>query len=196
MKNKCPKEQLRQKNMLLKIGLVLYRWFRRVLMSILCVVVHVLCVFASKLLSGFFWLFGTRSDFFWWRQVSNPVVWFSTIRSCKLGCAPDSPDAHLFFVIDHNRYFTRFGSSSKSIWGFLQTHIFFMEIFFFFSIFFQDFAFSYFQLFECFHGSQYLTMFLYFCVVMLQTIILIFFVFFIFPNCSIFFRLWKFSYFT
>jgi len=51
-------------NMLLKIGLVLYRWFWRVLMSILCVVVHVLCVYASKVLPGFFW----------WRQVGNPVV--------------------------------------------------------------------------------------------------------------------------
>ena len=47
--------------MLLKIGLVLYRCFWRVLMSILCVVVHVLCVYASKLISGFF---GTRSGFF------------------------------------------------------------------------------------------------------------------------------------
>jgi len=41
------------------------------------------------------------------------------------------------FVIDHNRYFTRFGSSSKSIQGFLQTHIFVMEIF---SIFFNSFS--------------------------------------------------------
>ena len=47
---------------------------------ILCVVVHVLCVYASKLLSGFF---GTSSGFFWWRQVGKPVVKFSKIRSCK-----------------------------------------------------------------------------------------------------------------
>ena len=47
--------------MLLKIGLALYRCFCRVLMSILCVVVHVLCLYASKLLSGFF---GTRSGIF------------------------------------------------------------------------------------------------------------------------------------
>jgi len=33
-------------------------------MSILCVVVHVLCVYASKLLSGFSGFFGIRSGFF------------------------------------------------------------------------------------------------------------------------------------
>jgi len=71
--------------MLLKIGRVLYRCVWRVLMPILCVVVHVLCVYAWKLLSGFF---GTRSGFLWWRQVGNPVVLFSKIRSCKPGCAP------------------------------------------------------------------------------------------------------------
>jgi len=42
-------------NILQKIGLALYRRFRRVLMSILCVVVHVLCVYASKVLPVFFW---------------------------------------------------------------------------------------------------------------------------------------------
>ena len=82
-----------------------------------------------------------------------------------------SKQVFAFFVIDHNRYFTRFGSSSKSIQGFLHTHIFVTEIFSFFSIFFHDFAFSCFQLFECFIGSQYLIMFLYFCVFILQTII-------------------------
>jgi len=73
------------------IGLVLYRCFWRVLMSILCVVVHVLCVYVSKL-SGFF---GTRSGSFWWRHVGNPGVYFSKIRSCKPVCAPASPAAHL-----------------------------------------------------------------------------------------------------
>ena len=34
-------------------------------MSILCVVARDLCVYTSELLSGFFWLFGTRSGFFW-----------------------------------------------------------------------------------------------------------------------------------
>ena len=53
IKNKCTTVQLRWKNMLLKIGLVLYQCFWRVLMSILCVVVHVLCAYASKLLFGF-----------------------------------------------------------------------------------------------------------------------------------------------
>ena len=47
--------------MLLKIELVLYRCFWQVLMTILCAVVHALCIYASKLLSGFF---GTRSGFF------------------------------------------------------------------------------------------------------------------------------------
>jgi len=69
IKHKCTTVSLRGKNMLLKIGQVSYRRFWRVLMSILCVVVHVLCVNASKLLSGFF--IGTRSGFFWWRQVGN-----------------------------------------------------------------------------------------------------------------------------
>jgi len=78
--------------MLLKIGLVLYRCFWRVLMSILCMVVHVLCVYASKLLSGFV---GARSVFFRWRQVGKPVVYFSKIQSCKPGYAPPSPAAHL-----------------------------------------------------------------------------------------------------
>jgi len=78
--------------MLLTIGLVLYLCFWRVLMSILCVVVHVLCVYVSKLLSGFF---GTRSGSFWWRHVGNPGVYFSKIRSWKPGCAPASPAAHL-----------------------------------------------------------------------------------------------------
>ena len=36
---------------------ILYRYFWRVLMFILCVVVHVLCVYASKLLSVFFLAF-------------------------------------------------------------------------------------------------------------------------------------------
>ena len=36
-------------------GIVLYRCFWRVLMSILCLVMHLLCVYAVKLLSGFFW---------------------------------------------------------------------------------------------------------------------------------------------
>jgi len=39
--------------------------------------------------------FGTRSGFLWWRQVGNPVVWFSKIRSCKPGRAPAYPAAHL-----------------------------------------------------------------------------------------------------
>ena len=33
--------------MLLKSGIVLYRWFWQVSMSILCVVMHILCVYAS-----------------------------------------------------------------------------------------------------------------------------------------------------
>ena len=77
--------------MLLKIGLVLYRCLWRVLMSNLCMVLHVLCVYASELLSDFF---GTRSGFFWWRQFGNPVVQYNKIRSCKPGCAPASPAAH------------------------------------------------------------------------------------------------------
>jgi len=39
-------------------------------MSVLCVVVHVLYVYVSKLLSGFF---GTKSGFFD-GQIGNPVV--------------------------------------------------------------------------------------------------------------------------
>ena len=49
----------------------------------------------------------------------------------------DKQKVFAFFVIDHNRYFTRIGSSSKSIRGFLQTHIFVIEIF---SIFFNIFS--------------------------------------------------------
>ena len=68
---KCTTVYLRGKNMLLNIGLVLYRCYLPVLMSILCVFVHVLIVYTSKLLSAFFC---TRSVFFWWRQVGNPFV--------------------------------------------------------------------------------------------------------------------------
>ena len=78
--------------MLLKIAIVLYRCFWRVLMSILCVVSHVLCVYASKLLSGFFWLF-------WWRQVGKPVVQFSKIWSCKSGCAPVQPHTYARLLV-------------------------------------------------------------------------------------------------
>jgi len=39
------------------------------LMSILCLITHVLCVSVLKLLSGFF---GTRSGFFCCKQVGNP----------------------------------------------------------------------------------------------------------------------------
>jgi len=61
-KTKCTTVYLRGKNMLLNIGLVLYRCYLPVLMSILCVFVHVLIVYTSKLLSAFFC---TRSVFFW-----------------------------------------------------------------------------------------------------------------------------------
>ena len=44
------------------------------LTSILCLVMHILCVNALKLLSGFIWLFWTKSGFFWWRQVGNPTA--------------------------------------------------------------------------------------------------------------------------
>jgi len=50
-----------RKKMLLKSGIV-YRCSWWVLMSILCLVMHILCVYALKLLS----------DFFCWRQVGNP----------------------------------------------------------------------------------------------------------------------------
>jgi len=60
--------------MLLKIGIALYRCFWQVLMSILCLVMHVLCVCALKLLSDFFWLFWVKIWLFWWRQVGDPVL--------------------------------------------------------------------------------------------------------------------------
>jgi len=41
--------------MIRKIGIVLYRCFWRVLISGLCVVMHVFCVYILRLLSGFFW---------------------------------------------------------------------------------------------------------------------------------------------
>ena len=47
--------------MLLKSGTVLYQCLWRLLISILCLVMHVLCVYALKRLSGFF---GTWSGFF------------------------------------------------------------------------------------------------------------------------------------
>ena len=50
-----------RKNMLLKIGLVSCRCFWRVLMSILCVAVRVLCVYASKLPSWLFCLFSVKT---------------------------------------------------------------------------------------------------------------------------------------
>jgi len=57
IKSKCMTVQLWGRNILQKIGLVLYRCFWRVLLSILCVVVDVLFVYASELLLGFIWLF-------------------------------------------------------------------------------------------------------------------------------------------
>jgi len=45
----------------LKSGIVLQRCFWRVLTSVLCWVMHILCVNALNLLSGFFW----------WRHVGN-----------------------------------------------------------------------------------------------------------------------------
>jgi len=51
--------------MLLKSGVVLYRCFWRVLMSILCLVMHVLCVYVLKTAICFFVaFFETRSVFF------------------------------------------------------------------------------------------------------------------------------------
>ena len=81
--------------MLVKIGLVLYRCFRRVLMFIFCVVVHVLCVYASKLLSVFFWLFWDKFWLFLVKTGWHSCCVVNKIRSCKPGCAPASPAAHL-----------------------------------------------------------------------------------------------------
>ena len=64
---------------------LLYQCFWQVLMSVLCLVMLVLCVYALKQLSGFFrhflgqtksGFFWTKSGFFWWRhwQVGNPAV--------------------------------------------------------------------------------------------------------------------------
>jgi len=52
---------LREKKILLKSGIVSYWCFWPVLMSILCLVMHILCVHALKLLSGFS---GTMSGVF------------------------------------------------------------------------------------------------------------------------------------
>jgi len=54
-----------------KDGIVLYPCFWRVLKSILCLVMHISCVRALKLLSGFSEFFGAMSGFFWWRQVGT-----------------------------------------------------------------------------------------------------------------------------
>jgi len=76
-----------------------------------------------------------------------------------------SKQTFAFFVIDHNRYFTRFGSSSKSIQGFLHTHIFVMEIFSsFFNIFswFCVFTFSIIWMFSWFSIFDHVFIFLRF----------------------------------
>jgi len=49
-------------------------------MSIFCLVMHVLYVYALWVLSG---CFGTRSGFFWRRQVGNPDRPSHTIRKAK-----------------------------------------------------------------------------------------------------------------
>ena len=60
IRNKSASVQSREKKMLLKIGIVLPRCFWRVLISILCLVVHVLC----KCFVTAIWRFQTRSTFF------------------------------------------------------------------------------------------------------------------------------------
>ena len=55
--------QSRGSKMFLKTGVVLHWCFKQVLISILCLVMRVLYVYALWLLSS---LFGTRSNFFWW----------------------------------------------------------------------------------------------------------------------------------
>jgi len=62
------------KNMVLKVKLVLCRCFWLVLMSILCVVVHVLGVYAPELLSGIFWIFWDKVWLFLVKTGGNPVV--------------------------------------------------------------------------------------------------------------------------
>ena len=53
-----------RKKIYLKSGTVLHQCFWRVLMSVLCLVMHILCLFALKPLSDFFWLFlGQGPDF-------------------------------------------------------------------------------------------------------------------------------------
>jgi len=71
IRNKCTTMSLRGKKMFLKSGTALHQCFWRVLMSILCLVMHISCVYALKLLSGFFW---DKVWLFWWRQVGNPVA--------------------------------------------------------------------------------------------------------------------------
>ena len=66
--------------MLLKSGIVLYRCFWRVLTSVLCMVMHILCINTLKLLSGFFW------DKVWLFLVKTgwqPCVQCSTLYYCR-----------------------------------------------------------------------------------------------------------------
>ena len=61
--------------MLLKSGIVSYRCFWQVLMSILCLVLHIFCVtvcICRKTAIKYLAFFATSSVVFWWRQVSNP----------------------------------------------------------------------------------------------------------------------------
>ena len=72
--------------MLIKSGIVLYRRFWRVLTSVLCLVIHILCINALKLLPGFFWLFlGQGLAFFGEDRLANlPAAGMARRRSCHL----------------------------------------------------------------------------------------------------------------
>ena len=66
--------------MLLKSGIVLYRCFWRVLTSVLCMVMHILCINTLKLLSGFFW---DKVWFFLVKTGWQPCVQCSTLYYCR-----------------------------------------------------------------------------------------------------------------